>query len=203
MRTIAQGVLAVVLSVMGSSVWAFSLERYVEGVHYEKVAGAERKPDTVMEFFSFGCPHCNHLEPLVEKWLKTKPEAMQFTRVPAAWNPRFKVLAKLYYVIVALGIEDKAVPAVFDYLHKQNQVIDGRASAWAALSGLEVKEADFAKAWEDEQVETKANTAGRIYGQYQIRGVPAMVVNGQYKTSVKMAGSQNELFEVINFLLTK
>ncbi|HAG96211.1 MAG TPA: hypothetical protein DCL78_18965, partial [Gammaproteobacteria bacterium] len=90
-----------------------------------------------------------------------------------------------------------------DYLHKQNQVIDGRASAWAALSGLEVKEADFAKAWEDEQVETKANTAGRIYGQYQIRGVPAMVVNGQYKTSVKMAGSQNELFEVINFLLTK
>lgn len=203
MKTITQSMFVIVLAMVCSSAWAFSLERYVEGVHYEKVAAAEPSPNTVIEFFSFGCPHCHHLEPLVEKWLTTKPEAVQFTRVPATWNARFRVLGKLYYVIEALGIEDKAVPAVFDYLHTQNKVIDGRASAWSALSGLGVKEADFAKAWEDDQVETKTNTAGKTFGQYQIRGVPAIVVNGQYKTSVKMAGSQEEVFAVINFLLTK
>lgn len=203
MRIIKQCFVVVLLGLVSSAGWAFSLERYVEGVHYKKVEGTEYQPNTVMEFFSFGCPHCYDLEPVVETWLKTKPDAVSFSRVPATWNQKFAILGKLYYVIEALGVEEKAVPMVFDYIHKQGKTIASREDGQALLTGMGVSAADFDKAWSDDKVETKSNTAGRIFAANQIRGVPAMVVNGQYQTSVSMAGSPEEVFEVVNFLLTK
>ncbi|RLT93041.1 thiol:disulfide interchange protein DsbA/DsbL [Ketobacter sp.] len=203
MKTIKQSVVILVMSLLCSSAWAFSLERYVEGVHYQKVPDTKHQPNTVVEFFSFGCPHCNHVEPLVEKWLESKPEAVQFSRVPATWNAKFRDLGRLYYVIEKLDLVDRAMPVVFDYLHGQNKTVDGPKSAFDALQGLGVSEAEINAAWTDNTVETKTNTAGKIYGQYQIRGVPAFMVNGQYTTTVKMAGSEEELFEVVNFLLGK
>ncbi|MEE2733456.1 MAG: thiol:disulfide interchange protein DsbA/DsbL [Pseudomonadota bacterium] len=203
MKTIKQSVVIVVMSLMCSSLWAFSLERYVEGVHYQKVPNTQHQPNTVMEFFSFGCPHCYHVEPLVEKWLESKPEAVQFSRVPATWNAKFRDLGRLYYVIEKLDLVDQAMPVVFDYLHGQNKTVDGPKGAYDALQGLGVSEAAINAAWTDNTVETKTNTAGKIYGQYQIRGVPAFMVNGHYTTTVKMAGSEEELFEVVNFLLGK
>ena len=203
MKRIKQSIVLLVMGLMCSNLWAFSLERYVEGVHYQKVANTERTPNTVMEFFSFGCPHCYHLEPVVDQWLATKPEAVQFSRVPATWNTNFRALGKLYYVVEKLGLEGKAMPAIFDYLHGQNKKIDGPKAAFAVLGSFGVTEAQVIEAWNDTGVETKTNTAGRIFGQYQIRGVPAFMVNGQYTTSVKMAGSEAELFEVVNFLLGK
>ncbi|AUM12213.1 thiol:disulfide interchange protein DsbA/DsbL [Ketobacter alkanivorans] len=203
MKAMKQCCVVLLLALVSSSGWAFSLERYVEGVHYQKVEGGQPQPKTVVEFFSFGCPHCYELEPKVEAWVKSKPEAVSFSRVPATWNQKFAVLGKLYYVIEALGIEEKAVPAVFEYLHKQNKTITSREDAQTLLTGLGVTPEVFNKAWNDPQVETNANTAGRIFAANQIRGVPAVVVNGQYQTSVSMAGSPEDLFEVVNFLLSK
>ncbi|MBA54892.1 MAG: hypothetical protein CMK89_10610 [Pseudomonadales bacterium] len=203
MKVIKQSIVVIMMSLVCTSGWAFSLERYVEGVHYQKVDNTKHTPNTVVEFFSFGCPHCYHLEPKVEKWLQTKPEAVQFSRVPATWNASFRKLGKLYYVIEKLGLQDKAMPLVFDYVHGQKKTVDGPKSAFEALSSLEVTEAAVTEAWNDTEVETKTNTAGRTFSQYQLRGVPAFMVNGQYTTSVKMAGSEEELFEVVNFLLGK
>lgn len=203
MRTVKQCLVVIVLGLCSSSVWAFGLERFVEGVHYKKIDSAEYQAKSVVEFFSFGCPHCYHLEPLMEEWLKAKPADVSFSRVPATWNQNFVVLGKLYYVTQALGIEEKAVPAIFDYLHKQGKKIEGRSDAEALLAGLGVSKEDFDKTWADEKLDSKVTAAGRQFVALQIRGVPAIVVNGQYQTGVQMAGSPKEMFEVVNFLLTK
>ena len=40
----------------------------------------------VLEFFWYGCPHCNRLEPHLNAWRKRKPADADFRRVPAAFR---------------------------------------------------------------------------------------------------------------------
>ncbi len=40
----------------------------------------------VIEFFWYGCPHCYHFEPTLEKWLKNLPKNVEFIRQPAAFT---------------------------------------------------------------------------------------------------------------------
>ena len=37
----------------------------------------------VIEFFWYGCPHCNALQPSLHAWLKRKPADVEFRRIPA------------------------------------------------------------------------------------------------------------------------
>ena len=57
--------------------------------------------------------------------------------------------------------------------------------------------------WNADSVKAKVRGAGGLFAKNQVRGVPALLVNGQYQTSVSMAGSEQELFDVIRFLLSK
>ena len=71
----------------------------------------------VIEFFSYGCPHCGALEPALQGWLKTLPADVQFRRVPVMFQERWTPLAKIYYTLEALGEESRLSPDVFTALH--------------------------------------------------------------------------------------
>jgi thiol:disulfide interchange protein DsbA len=56
----------------------------------------------VLEFFSYGCPHCAHLNPLIKPWGAALPADLSFRRVPvtfgrAAWAN----LARLFFALEA------------------------------------------------------------------------------------------------------
>jgi thiol:disulfide interchange protein DsbA len=197
-------VLVAVAAVLGSAaVYAFSLERYAEGVHYTRVANGAPQPGSVVEFFSFGCPHCAHLEPALEKWLASKPAKVEFSRIPATWNPRFAYLAQVYFAVEALGLKGDAMQAVFDHIHKHKKPLDNEQDAQTLFAGLGVDADRFKAVWNTPEMKNKMNGAQEMMMRFQVRGVPAFIVGGQYMTSVTMAGSEAELFEVIAFLLAK
>src|SRR3974377_689799 len=64
----------------------------------------------VIEFFSYGCPHCSDLEPYLQPWLKTLPADVQFRRVPVMFQQRWEGLAKIYYTLEALRGEKRLSP---------------------------------------------------------------------------------------------
>jgi thiol:disulfide interchange protein DsbA len=66
----------------------------------------------VIEFFSYGCPHCADLEPILEDWMKRLPPDVQFRRVPVLFQPKWVTLAKVYYTLEALGVEPKMTSAI-------------------------------------------------------------------------------------------
>ena len=45
----------------------------------------------MIEFFWYGCPHCNALQPSLQAWLRRKPADVEFKRQPAvfqeSWAP--------------------------------------------------------------------------------------------------------------------
>ena len=196
-------VLVAALASVGSYAVGLGVERYVEGVHYSLVPGSSPAPNTVVEFFSFGCPHCAHLEPSLEAWLKHKPESAKFSRIPATWNPHFEFLGQVYYVLSDLGIAEADSQAVFDYIHKENKPMRNKEDVAAFLADKGVDKDRFEKVWNDPELKAKLAGAGQALGKYQVRGVPSFLVNGQYMTSLSQAGSPAEMFDIIEFLLNK
>ena len=98
----------------------------------------------VIEFFSYGCPHCADLEPVMQGWMKTIPSDVAFVRVPVMFQDRWVVLAKIYYTLDALGVEQRLSPEVFVAIHKSGANLSSEKTFfdWAESKGLDRKKVE-------------------------------------------------------------
>src|SRR5215470_872634 len=56
----------------------------------------------VIEFFSYGCPHCAHFYPMLESWLAKQPKDVVLRKVPVGFNRDLWVnLQRAYYALQA------------------------------------------------------------------------------------------------------
>jgi thiol:disulfide interchange protein DsbA len=156
----------------------------------------------VLEMFWYGCPHCYHLEPALNRWLAHKPAYVAFRRVPAVLGPGWALLAKAYYAAEALGVADRTHAALFDALHKERlHLFDENSLAdWFAHQGVGVDKGQFLKALHSFVVDLKVRQAAQLDQRFGIDGVPSFVVNGKYSTSPSMVGSNDKVFQVIDYL---
>ena len=140
----------------------------------------------VLEFFWYGCPHCNNLQPSLEAWLKRKPADVEFRRVPAVFQESWLPMTRAYYTIEALGMIDKLHNEMFITLHKQRvQLRDANAIFdWAAARGVDRKK--FADTYNSFGVNGKAQRSIELTRKYDIPGTPALVVDGRYLTAPSM-----------------
>src|SRR5512144_2380420 len=116
-RKAASAALAIAFVAVAGSAGA---QGVTEGTNYVRLKNPmpveTGKNIEVIEFFSYGCPHCGELEPVLQGWLKTKPADVSFRRIPVMFQPKWESLAKGYYALDALG-EDKLSPEVFVAIH--------------------------------------------------------------------------------------
>lgn len=157
----------------------------------------------VIEFFWYGCPHCYHLEPNINAWLKNKPDNVEFIRVPAILGSHWELLARGYYTAELLGVSDKIHAPLFDYLHKQRKRIRTVDDLKAFFVSQGVSEADFDRTYKSFAVVTKTNRARQASQRYGLTGVPTLVVAGKYRTSPSMAGGNKQALEVVDFLISR
>jgi protein dithiol oxidoreductase (disulfide-forming) len=195
------------LLVLLAVVAAFPALALDEGIDYtviDKPARAEPGDDVeVLELFWYGCPHCYHLEPEIERWLKTKPEGATFRRLPAAANPRWVPHARFYFAAEMMGVLDKLHEPLFRAMHDEKRPLmtDKQLIAFAAEQGVD--EEAFAQMFRSFPVDMEVRKAASLVQDYQIDGVPSIVVNGKYLTSATQTGSRAKMFDVIDALIAK
>jgi protein dithiol oxidoreductase (disulfide-forming) len=154
----------------------------------------------VIEFFWYGCPHCYDFEPLLNKWKEKLPANVEFIRQPAAFNETWAKHAKAYYTAEALGVVDKIHADFFDAVQKGQELeTEEQLAKFFVAHG--VKEADFHDAFNSFPVDAKLRQAAGLAARYGITGVPAIIINGKYKTNGKLAGSHEKMIEVMNQLI--
>jgi protein dithiol oxidoreductase (disulfide-forming) len=137
----------------------------------------------VIEFFSYGCPHCADLEPYLDAWLAKLPADVQFRRIPVMFQPRWEPLAKVYYTLDAMGVEAKLSPEVFKAIHVNNLPLweDKVFFDWAASKGLD--RAKVADTYNSFGVNSKFRQAKKaVQETYGIESVPTVVVDGKFVT---------------------
>jgi len=176
-----------------------------EGVQYQVIKNAQPTASEdkieVLELFWYGCPHCYHLESELDTWLKNKPDDVVFVRVPAILGPSWELYARAFYTAELLGVVDKIHKPLFDRIHKEKKPIRKLQQLKEFFIAQGVSAQDFDDTYKSFAVITKTNRAKQASGLYGISGVPALVVNGKYRTSAREAGGNREILEVVDFLV--
>lgn len=157
----------------------------------------------VIEFFSYGCPHCYTFDPTLEQWVKRLPPDVAFRRVPVAFNAPFEGYAKLFYALEALGLQESLHKRVFAAIHVQRQRLDKDADLAAFVQGAGGDGAKFVEAYKSFGVATKVRQAKQLSEAYKIDGVPAMGIHGRWFTSGSLAGSHERALGVADALIER
>ncbi|MDH4061934.1 MAG: thiol:disulfide interchange protein DsbA/DsbL [Aquincola sp.] len=157
----------------------------------------------VIEFFSYGCPHCYAFEPILEAWIKKLPPDVAFRRVPAAFNAPFEGYAKLFYALEAIGMSDALHRRVFAAIHVQRQRLDKEADIAAFVQSAGGDGAKFVDAYKSFGVATKVRQGKQLSEAYKIDGVPTLGIHGRFFTSGSLAGSHERSLVVADQLIAR
>jgi thiol:disulfide interchange protein DsbA len=146
----------------------------------------------VAEFFWYECPHCFDLEPLLDRWIPKLGKDVQFKRVPATFNDRWRLSARVFYALESMGLEDKLHKPLMDAIHKDRmRITDERQLAeWLGKQGVDV--AKFQAALKSFAVESRLKRAEQLVRDAKLDGVPALMINGRYLVT-SQGGSQRML----------
>lgn len=155
----------------------------------------------VLYFFFYACPFCYELLPRMEAWQKRKPADVIFRRIPVVVKETWIPLAKLYYTLDALGVEDQLHTAVFDAYHKQDLHMSQEAvvTEWAVKQGVDRDR--FLATYRSEDTIRKVARARELTLAYDVPGTPAIVVDGRYLTSGGMVERLPDLIAVLDGLV--
>jgi thiol:disulfide interchange protein DsbA len=178
---------SLVLSLGLSLLWATSQAAPVQGTDYSLItppqaSGTAGKVE-VIEFFSYGCPHCYHLHPLLGQWQQAElPANAVLIRVPASLGRReWGQLVRAFYTLETLGELERLDTALFDAIHKDGQRLFDleQLAAWAGQNGIDANK--FRAQFNSPEVSAKATRAEQLARDYKINGVPTITVAGKYR----------------------
>jgi thiol:disulfide interchange protein DsbA len=180
-----------------------------EGTNY--VTLAQRAPVSaaagkieVVEFFWYGCPHCNHFEPSLAAWAAKLPADVAFRRVPVAFREvPFAAHQRLYYAIEAMGLTSTLHVKVFHAIHVEQLKLDKPEliADWVAKQGVD--KAKFMSIYNGFSMQSKTQQARLLADAYKIDGVPAIGVAGRYFTSVSLNGTPEKTLATTDFLIAQ
>ena len=159
----------------------------------------------MLEFFNYGCPACDHFEPHLEQWLKTKPANVTFNRIPVVFEQGWDVYAKAYYVAGALDIESKLTPIIFNAIHQQGLNLASESAMQAFFVKNGVNGNEFAGAYNySTAIALQLNQATAMMQSYQVMEIPTVIINGEYKISPSMVGGDDtKMLKIIDYLIAK
>lgn len=135
----------------------------------------------VIEFFSYGCSHCNNFEPLLIKWRAQQQKDVVFKKVPVSFGQaEWGALGRLYITLSAMGLADKLDLAVFEAVHKERlRLADEKVrNDWLTKKGVDVKK--FNDTWRSFSVDAQFKRAEQMAVSYKVMSVPNLVIGGKY-----------------------
>lgn len=180
----------------------------VEGTHYvalgQPVATAAPGKVEVIEFFWYGCPHCNVFEPMLDAWVKKLPADVAFRRVPVAFRDEpYGTHQRIFYALEAMGLIDSVHRKVFYAIHNERARLDKLPDIAAFMTKNGVDAARFTEVFNSFGVQSKARQANQLAAGYKIDGVPALGIQGRWFTSGALAGGNERMLAVADHLIQR
>ncbi len=181
----------------------------VEGRNYVRltlpvVVSAPTGQFEVIEFFWYGCPHCNAFEPSLEAWVRQLRPDVAFRRVPVAFLAEPYVAHQhIYYALESMGLVDAMQRKVFYGIHGEHLRLERPAEVAAFMTRHGVNAAKFMDTFNSFGVQAKVKQANQLVDDYKIDGVPAMGIQGRFYTSGALAGDNLRMLVVTDYLLQR
>jgi thiol:disulfide interchange protein DsbA len=209
---------------MAAAMPAGAAQVWTEGVNYFLIQPA-RTPAVpagkieVTEVFSYACPACNIFQPTMHKLKQSMPANVVIDFLPAAFNtaedwPMFQLA---YFTAQILGVDQQTHDAMFDAVWKGGDLSITDPSTRGIKSRLPSIE-DAAKYYSQHtnvpadkfiatsksfSADLKVRTAQDLLVAYKIDRTPTIVVNGKYRLHVESAGGNDQLIDLVKYLVAK
>lgn len=187
---------------------AFAAE-FTEGKDYQVINNPQVQPNkgkipVVTEFFSYGCPWCFKIDAPFNGWTAKMGKNIQIEHVPVVFKPDWELYAKAYYTAKTLAMADKLSPLLFKAIQVDKNPLTSKQSMidFFIRNGVD-KEISKSAFENSPSIDMRVQTGMTLMANYQINGVPAFVVNNKYKTDLQMAGGQERLFQILDYLIKK
>ena len=189
--------------------WQFKEgQHYIRMVPSQPTMGGADKIE-VAEFFWYGCPHCFSFEPTINKWAADMPASARFVRIPVVWNNVHELHARLFYTMEVLARNGTLADGetfhntVFQEIQTRGNRLTSEDSIRRLFERFGVDADAFNSTWKSFEVDQKLRVAKDLGRRYSIQGVPAVVVNGKYRTGGVEAGSYDAVPDVIDELIAR
>ncbi len=204
-RLVALALMLLALLVSTVLVQAQEVSQFEEELHYFSIIpeqpGGEGDRVQVVEFFWYACPHCYQLEPHLNKWLEKKPDNVDYVSIPAMFNrPNVIMHAKTFYALKLMGLAEQLHDKIFSAIHTDNMKLNTQEEMESFLASQDVDIEAYRKAMKSFAVQTQARRAAVLAERFDIRGVPAIVVDGKYRTG-GLEG--NLMMQVTDYLIDR
>lgn len=176
----------------------------VEGQDYKRVPTPQATDDPkkveVIEFFWYGCGHCNAFEPLIHAWQAKLPANVAFKQVHVDWEGR-EVHQRTHLALQALGRTDLSTK-MFEAIHVDRKPMNKLPAVAELMAKHGIAADQFTKAYQSFGVSTAVGRTKKLMEAYKIESVPMLIVNGKYVTSPSMAGGSNaQALAVVDYLI--
>lgn len=135
----------------------------------------------VVEFFSYGCPHCGDFNPLVTAWAAKLPIDVVFKKVPVTFGRgAWESIARLYYTLEITGDLARLEGDIFKAIHSErvNLFEPGALTEWVVKKGVDAKK--FNDTFKSFGVMSKVKRGDQMAQAYKISGVPALAIDGKF-----------------------
>ena len=173
----------------------------------------------VTEVFSYACPACNLFVPTMHKLKASLPPNAVLDYLPAAFNPSedWPMFQLAYFTAQTLGVSDQCHDAMFNAVWQSNELavidpvsrgiksrlptIEDAAKFYQAKAGVPVEK--FLAAAKSFTVDVKVRAAEDTIARYRVDRTPTIVVNGKYRLQTESAGGNDQLVELVKWLVAK
>ncbi|QCR37699.1 thiol:disulfide interchange protein DsbA [Nissabacter sp. SGAir0207] len=206
MKKIFLALVGMVLAFSASAAQFTSGDQYVT---LDKPVSGEPK---VLEFFSFYCPHCYQFENVYhisETIKKNLPSDVKVTKYHVEFlGPLGKEMTQAWAVAMALGVEEKVTPLMFDAVQK-TQTVQTADDIKKVFLQAGVTAEQYDSAWNSFVVKSMVVQQEKAAADMELRGVPSVFVNGKYlvkNDGLDMSSMDiyaKQFSDVVNFLLTQ
>lgn len=170
---------------LAGMVLAFSASAadFTDGKQYitldKPVAGAPQ----VLEFFSFYCPHCYQFEDVLhvsDNVNKKLPEGTKIVKYHVEFlGPLGKQVTQAWAIAMALGVEDKVTVPMFEAI-QNTQTVKNEADIRKVFIDAGVPAEEYDAALNSFVVKSLVAQQEKAAADFQLRGVPAMYIDGKY-----------------------
>lgn len=197
---------------------------WTEGVNYFLVQPARPAATLppgkvqVTEVFSYACPACNVFRPSMRKLVQTLPANAVIDYLPATFNPSedWPMFALAYRTAQVLGVADNTHESMYDAVWSSRELavidasnrirsplptIEDAAKFYNKSAGVPVDK--FLATSKSFTVDLKMRSDEGLLRAYGIDRTPTIIVNGKYRVHVQSAGGDEQLLELVKWLVAK
>ena len=173
---------------------------FVEGTHYSVIEQATfSEPSEVVEFFSFSCPGCYAMEPLVKSMQAALPE-INLRRVHMPYGGRKAKQSQKVFVLMTLLHAEQYKDAIFKRIHSQQDLFDSDKEIIGYFVSLGYERRKVEQLFRSFSADTKLRQMNKEGINRKVQSVPSFIVNGRYQVILSAVASGDDFTQLIDYL---